>query len=118
MLSQFSITWYSKMQCSLVFQGDTEMAEVVRSELSRIASKKSDVKNMFVQVADEWLSLNCPTNDDETIPQKQCIDLTNKSVILLTDHNEAETELQNSNDDSDVSLTLRRADGRTSRLQE
>ena len=86
------------------------MAEVVRSELSRIASKKSDVKNMFVQVADERPSLNCPSNDDKTIPQKQCIDLTNKSLVVLTDNNQAETEFHYGNDDSDVSLTLRRTD--------
>ena len=103
---QFAVTWYSKKQCSLVFQGDTMITEVVRSELLKIASKKPDVKNMFVQVADERLTLNCPTNDDKIISKEQCIDLTNKSLIALTDHSEVETELQSINDDLDVSLLL------------
>ena len=62
----------------------------MRSELSRITSKKSDVKNKFVQVADERPSLNCLTND-----------LTNKYLVALTDYNEGETELQNNIDDLD-----------------
>ena len=49
--------------------------------------------------------MNCPTNGGKIISKKQCIDLTNKSLITLTDHNEVETELQ-SNDDLDVSLSL------------
>ena len=61
---------------------------------------------MFVQVAEERLTLNCLTNDDKTILQEQCIDLTNKSLLALTDHNEIETDLQNNNDDFDVSLSL------------
>ena len=106
LITNLGVIWYSKNQCSLVFQGDTKIIDVVRSELSRIASKKSDLKNKFVQVADERPSLNCLANDDKTILQEQCIDLTNNSLVALTDHNEVETELQNNNDDLDFLVCL------------
>ena len=88
---QFGVTWYFKKQFSLIFRGDTEIKEIVRDELLRIASKKVGVENMSEQVTEK----RPPPNDDKTISQG--IDLTYRPVVALTQHNEVEKELQNIN---------------------
>ena len=75
----------------MIFRGDTEIKEIVRDKLLRIARNKLGIENMFVQVTDE----RPPLNDGKTI--SQCIDLTNKPLATLTQHNEVETKLQNNN---------------------
>ena len=88
---QFDVTWYFKKHYSFIFRGDTEIKEIVRGELLRIASKKLGIENIFVLVTDE----RPPLNDGKTV--SECIDLTNKPLAKLTQHYEVETELQNTN---------------------